>query len=202
MTLYDRAVLTMEAADRDLVFELRGDLSDTEEIERSFPAGGRGQLLRNAIDWVPGVSDLERRKGYYVDIGGGSHAWRLQIPSAGVEPDQWGDGSADPGEVNRYDAATDAHPYAKKQVLAYWLSQSRSDSFGNVKLHVGEHTDGTYSDAAGAFETPIRAGIQSAQVGISGDDPAAIDVSLEVSWAATFPSTADPGDIDTGLLPL
>ena len=196
------AVLEIAVDDRTLVFELAGDLSDTEEVERSFPGGGRGQLLREAIGWIPGTGDIDRRKGYYVDVGTGSHTWRLQIPTAGYGDDQWGDNSSAPGEINRYDATgEDVHPYAKKQVLAHWLGQSRSDSFGNTTLHVGQYSDGTHGDD-GVFD-PIRAGIQNATVGFDAEsEPAAIDVTLEISWAATAPSSADPGDIDTDILTL
>ncbi|MFW5903515.1 MAG: hypothetical protein ACOCS7_02125 [Halolamina sp.] len=176
------------------VFELHEDLEQNTEVDIKYLLANRGQYLNEAWSISNDVlpedvtdEDLERRKGYHVD--GGAGIWTRTITATGTQGDTWGDGSTgadDPSDVSKYDA-TGCDPQAMKDVLEWFLSQPRHGSTGNARLYIGEWSDGTYADSAGAFEKPWRCAITNGTVSRDPDDPSAVSVSLELAWTATYP---------------
>lgn len=207
--LRNRAILEIDLRDSndDLhtgVFELREDLSDTGEVTKQFLLSNRGQYIREAYDIGTDIlpddvaeADLEDRKGYHVDGGTGMYTESLDF-TAGSQDAQWGDGSTDPddpSDLNKYDA-TGADPTALKQVLEWYVSQARTGSGGPARLHIGEWTDGTYSDSAGVFDRPMPVAIKETNITKDPDDPSAIEGTIELAWTAVFPDVDVQGTID------
>jgi len=201
MTLTDRIVLEVDIQDendqtRTGVFELQEDLNITGNIPREYLMGPRGTVLRQIVnignDLLPEdladnfPDDIPNRQGFAVDGGGGEYTQSI-TGNAGPTEDPWGDGSANTGEYNQYDASGDVPLVAKKQVLEWYLARAESDSQGRTRLHYGLWTDGSYSGSAGVFGQPLPVFIPEATVTDDPDDPSVIEVSLECSWAALFP---------------
>ncbi|WP_254768237.1 hypothetical protein [Salinilacihabitans rarus] len=206
--LRDTAVLEIDLDDSTTgVFELQEDLTDTGTVQKQYLLSNRGQYLREAydigVDLLPDEveeADLEDRKGYHVDGGAGGYQEQLSF-KAGAEGAQWGDGSTDPtnpDDIAKTDA-TGADPVAMKQVFEWYVTQSRSDSRGGCRLHIGEWTDGSHSTEAGVFGQPLPVAITEATVTYDPDDPGAIEVTLELEWTAVFPDVDLQGAINDGL---
>lgn len=204
MSLRDKAILEIEWDGRTGVFVMREDLEDTEEAERNFLMAERGQYIQEIWSEIVDVSDAlpdpaDRRTGFHVDGGAGRHGWNLSWTTSFGEPDeQWGDGSSDPNDdsdFSKYDA-TGCHPVVKKQVFANFIAQSRTDSWGQATLHIGEWTDGTYSDESGIFG-PAAVVIEEGRLEKSGQEPISFDGTLQARRTELFPSfmPEGPGDI-------
>lgn len=199
MPLRDVAYLEIDLEDADGtvhtgVFQLREDLDQTGDITINYLLSNRGQLLREAFDIGTDLmpenvtdADLERRKGY--DVDGGSGIWTQSITAKGAQGDTWGDGSTDPNDesdVSKYDA-TGSDPQAMKEVIEWYLTQPRHGSTGNARLYVGEWSDGTHADTAGAMGKPFRCAIREGTINRDPDDPSMVEVSLKLTWTALFP---------------
>jgi len=197
MARYNTAALELDVDGRTLVFEMRGDLDPSEEVERTFLLSQRGQYLSEAFDQftndegeIVAPEDAEitgtRRQGYHVDGGAGSHAWILSF-TVSFEPElRWGDGTTDPDnadEYTRYDAQG-AAPQVKKQLLGHWLAQARTDSGGQATLRWGEYSEG------GIFE-PVPVVIVEASLSSPEDDPAEFEGSMTLRRTDTFGSVED-----------
>ena len=198
MTLTNRIVLEVDIHDEDDqlrtgTFALQEDLNRTGEVARDYLMGSRGNSIRQIVnigsdllpDDLAGI-DLDDRKGYWVDGGGGEYRQTI-TGKAGPTDDPWGDGSAAAGEYSKYDASGDVPLVMKQQVFEWYLAQARSDSLGRTRLHIGGWTDGTYSTNAGVFGQPLAVAIPEARVEDDPDEPSKLSVTLECSWAALFP---------------
>jgi hypothetical protein len=207
MTLENRIILEMDVEDSNGethtgVFPIREDLNITGEISRKYLMSNRGSYLRKiydvGTDLLPEeVTDasLEDRKGYYVDGGAGRYSQTFSGVVA-YDEDPWGDGSSNEGESNKWDASGTVSLTAKKQVFEWYIAQVPSDSRGLTRAHYGGWTDGTYSDSAGVFESPMPVAIPESSVANDPDNPSALEITLECEWTALFPdnviqSTAD-----------
>ena len=139
----------------DGVFELHHDLEIESQLEKSYLVGNFGTSIQEAAryvpDEIPGFDENtvpERRQGYSVDAGGGTWGGSLTF-TTGFEGATWGDGSGGTGEENVTDtdaSGTGVHPLTRLQILQYWLANTLSDSRGQVRLHIGHWTDGSYDD--------------------------------------------------------
>lgn len=200
MPLYDRVVVEVEAFGRTGAFAFRGDLNPDRSLNKDYLVGGRGQIIselyNQASDLVPNdilsEADIDRRAGYFLDAGGGRDQFQLSAQvGAGDEDLPWGDGSSETDVVSEYDAAGDVPPLAKRDVLFRWLSQSRSDSGGQIKLYTGEWTDGTYSDTAGVFGGPIPVALLEIRSEKPSDNPSAVTYTMEFERVAVVPDAVD-----------
>lgn len=174
--------------DGDGVFELRHDLDVESQINKSYLIANFGQTIQEAARYIPSEdpapsdSIAERRQGYSVDAGGGEWGGTLTF-TTGLEDVRWGDESGGTGSGN--ETKTDAsgegvHPLTRLQVLQYWVANTLSDSRGQVRIHVGEWTDGSFQDYrngervavdAGLYGTPIPAAISTVEPRRSPDEP-------------------------------
>jgi hypothetical protein len=206
--LRNKLVLEIDIQDPDGntrtgVFSLREDLNTTGEVARTFLMAQRGQYLRKiydvGTDLLPDEvteASLENRKGYHVDGGAGSYGQTI-TGMADFDEDPWGDGSAASGEYSKYDASGDVPLEVKKQVFEWYLAQAESDSRGDTRLHIGEWTNGSYTDGnAGVFDGPMPVAIPEANVSRDPDNPSALEVSLECQWTALFPANVVAGTSD------
>jgi|AntRauTorcE11897_2_1112592.scaffolds.fasta_scaffold01299_3 hypothetical protein len=210
MTLRSTAYLEIDinGGDTTGVFELREDLSDTGDVTKNYLLSNRGQRFREAFDIGTDLlpddvadADLENRKGYHVD--GGSGHYQETLSFAASPGDEWGDGSTDandPDDVNKTDA-TGSEPIAMKQVFEWFVTQSKSDSSGGTRLHIGEWNDGTYSETgeAGAFGHPMPIAINESSITYDPDKPAAIEGSITLTWTSMFPDVDLEGSFENGL---
>ncbi|PGF16187.1 hypothetical protein CP556_08720 [Natrinema sp. CBA1119] len=208
MTLRSTAYLEIDinGGDTTGVFELREDLSDTGDVTKNYLLSNRGQRFREAFDIGTDLlpddvanADLENRKGYHVD--GGSGHYQETLSFAASPGDEWGDGSTDPDnpdDVNKTDA-TGSDPIAMKQVLEWFVTQSKSDSSGGTRLHIGEWTDGSHSSGAGAFGQPMPVAINESSITYDPDNPNAIEGSITLTWTSLFPDVDLQGAVQDGL---
>jgi hypothetical protein len=149
-------------------FQLQVNLEESTQMEKSFIMG-RGGTIQKIVDNIvqfKNIVDIEnRRTGFTIDAGLGEETITLTFET-GLEDVTWGDGSGGgtgPSNVTTTDASgADVKPLVRKQILEYWLRRTRTDSFGQARLHWGEWTDGTVGGAsAGVFNQPIPVAIQS-----------------------------------------
>jgi hypothetical protein len=159
----DRAVLEIDAdIDGDGntetgVFHMVGDLEIQQIVRPSPILGPELGNIASAIRRI--ITDGEaNRKGAYVDIGAGRHAFEINFLGWEGAQDsegndlQWGN-TGDPNNLTIGDA-TGADPLVQMQVFHRYIQVGVIDSFSPARLYVGEYADGTYgmnglySDAA------------------------------------------------------
>ena len=193
--LRNKAVLEIDLQDgsgdtRTGEFHIREDLNASGEVTKQFLISNPGQYIREAADVLPqDITDeeAESRRGYTIDSGGGTYAERIDA-KAGDRDAQWGDGSSDPddpADITKYDA-TGCDTQAQKQIFQWYISQAKTDSLGKARLHIGEWTDGSHSDA-GVFGKPLVIAIREANISRDPDDPGTLELSLECVWTAVLP---------------
>ena len=206
MSLNERVILEIDLRreDRTGVFEFR-EVEDTREIDREFIMSQRGQYVNEiwdfyfehgALEQLPQPEGAHRRAGYNIDAGAGSDTVAISF-TTGPDPGyRWGDGSSDPDDPADYSKfdAQGSHPLVKRQVFAHYLREARTDSGGQARLHIGEWTDGEYSDGEGVFGEPINIVIPEASMERSENDPATIEGRLEVVRTSVVPDFAQELD--------
>lgn len=184
-------------------FELSVGLEATREINKEYLINQAGQSIDTLSD-IGGelLSDFDatpsRRRAYSLDAGGGADILTLQFEYTPREndanPPQWGDGSAS-GSPTKTDATGIANATAARQVLAHYLGQGRSDSGGQVRLHIGEWTDGAvHSQGTGVFERPMQVTIRSANLSTDLNRPGTVEGSLELQRVSTAIDLDDLND--------
>lgn len=192
MTLLQTAYLTIDDGTSEAVFELNIDLEETAEINKNYILSNRGQYIQEIYEQIVDDSNIateNRRRGYHIDGGAGEWTHTLTFRT-GLEDVLWGDGSAD----NTRDASgPDVKALTRKQVMEDWIARTRTDSFGQAKLHWGEWCDSTYADSAGAFGRPMNVAIQEAN--LSGPEVDqnvnSFEGTLTLQRTAIFPEEVD-----------
>ena len=178
------------------VFELRHDLEIDSQVEKQYLVGNFGTAIQEATRFVKGQLDAapeptkdSRRAGYSVDAGGGTWGGTLSF-TTGLEDVRWGDGDGGdgPSNVTNSDASGEGvDALTRLQVLQYWLANTLSDSRGQVRLHIGGWTDGSYDDYrdggsvnvdAGIFGGAIPIAVLNCEPRATVDDPTAAQVTL------------------------
>lgn len=199
MPLHDRLVLELDAFNRTAAFEFR-DHSPSRELTHSYLVGGSGQVLSELYSQASDVdptdilpdADTDRRAGIYLDAGAGTNAFTITAEvGTGDEDLQWGDGSSAAGSANKYDAAGETNPGAKRDVLLRYLQEARTDSGGQLRLYIGEWSDGTYASSAGVFGKPIPVALVSVRAERPKDESATVTYTLEFEQATVAPTSVD-----------
>ena len=197
--LADRVVLTISAFGRTAAFEFR-DHSPTREISREFLVGNRGAVVSTLYEQATDIDpteilpeiDNERRAGFHLDAGGGRSVVTIQADvGAGDDGLRWGDGSSAAEDATPYDAAGDVHPHSKRDVLLRYLSQARTDSGAQADLHIGEWTDGSFSESAGVYGEPIPVAIGEVRAESPKDEPSTVSYTIECIRTQPVPDAVD-----------
>lgn len=199
--LTDRAYLVVIDGDDEATFELRLNLEESSELSKSYVVGQRGQYVREISEINPFDVSLdsvgERRTGFWVDGGAGEWQHTLSFQT-GLEDVQWGDGSDD----DQKDASGEGvHPLRRKDVIEYWLANTRSDSGGQVRLHWSGWTSGDIPHvsgvSAGAYNRPMFVAIREANIDAPdpNEDVNSIEGTLTVNRVAPIPD-AVPTDLE------
>lgn len=216
MGLYNTAWLVIEEDprienNRTAAFELRNIEESQSSQEPDYIMGGRGNFITQyqtffGDDTTFGVETTNARKraGYFLDGGSGVWSETLSFKASDASvPLVWGDQRSDPGQSNvtQTDATgSEIEALTRRQILDYWIAQTRSDSFGNTRLHIGEYTDGSYDDyrdgqkvAAdpGVFDRPIPVAVESTQLTNPEDEAGTVDGAITVQRVRTFPTTEE-----------
>lgn len=215
MTLNNVAVLEVDGADGNTgVFEMHIDLQIRGNLNKTYILGDRGDLVTEGIDALPdflfgSFGGGNRRSGFWIDAGTGDITWQLSFTTGKGSDVTWGDGQGGtgPGNVTQTDASgADVGPHARQQVMLWWLSQTRTDSFGQGRLHVGEWTDGSYDDFdgesrvsadAGAFGMPLPVIVSEVELTNEPDDPSAATGSITFRRSRLFSAYDSPGWVDS-----
>lgn len=215
MALYNSAWLVVEEDpridnNRTAAFELRNVEESQSTQEPNYIMGGRGQFI-NQIQTFFGdeesfgveTTNIRKRAGYWLD--GGAGMWGVTVNfhvSASSVPLVWGDERSGTGQSNvtKYDASgSEVRNITRRQVLDYWLAQTRSDSFANTRIHIGEYTDGSYPDyrggekvsvGQGVYDAPIPVAVESTSLSTS-EDQGYFEGSITFQRVRTFPVTED-----------
>jgi hypothetical protein len=198
---YDTAYLRIDdGTGTTATFELNIALEETTEIQKSYIMANRGQFIQEIAD--NSVVDLgvdavsQRRAGYTIDGGAGEQTFQVLF-EAGLADVIWGDENSGtgPSNVTKTDATgADVKALDRKQVMAYWIRRTRTDSFGQARLHWGQWTDGNVPGySAGVYEEPIPVSILNANLdGPPTDDSSVFTGTLEFQRVALFPTDAIP----------
>jgi len=198
MTLTETAYLTIDDGTSVAEFELRLDLEETAEINKTFILSNRGQYVQEIYEQIVDDTDLatdQRRRGYHIDGGAGEWSHTL-VFSTGLEDAIWGDGAGGtgPDNVTQTDASgPEVDPLARKQVMEQWIARTRTDSFGQAKLYWGEWSDGTYATSAGAFGRPMNVVIREASLNSPeiDQDVNSFEGNLTLERTSIFPEEVD-----------
>ncbi len=143
-------------------------------LRTGYVVGGRGSTVNAVLGQLAGDGEDSKRKGVYLDAGGGALTWNIQFRQwEGASDDQnnalqWGD-DPDPG-VHTKTSATGADALSKLECLVFWLEQSTIDSDNPATLEYGQHyPDGVYSAKDIVFEEPQIRDVAEDGTWISGD---------------------------------
>jgi len=192
MPLFNRAFLVISSpaiGDGDGVFEIYHEMEPDDRVEKQYLIGNAGSSVTEAIRFVTqAVEDLpdppitSRRRGLSIDAGGGQHGGTLTF-TTGLEDVQWGDGSGGTGagNVTKTDATgDDVHPRTRLDVLQYWIANTLTDSRGRARLHIGQHTDGSYGGvSAGVYGNAFPIDILNCETRRPVENPSDTEVTLE-----------------------
>jgi hypothetical protein len=134
-------------------------MSISPGLRTGYVVGGRGSTVNAVLGAATGQGSDSKRKGVYIDAGGGAMTWELQFrqwegsTDKQDDPLQWGD-SPDPG-VHTKTSATGADAFSKLECLMYWLEQTTIDSDQPAQLEYGQHyAEGVYDPKDVVLEEP------------------------------------------------
>lgn len=159
----DRAVIEIDAdvdgdgSDEKGVFKMVGDL-EIQQVVRPDPIlGPELQNIQSAVRRV--LNDGEaNRKGAYVDIGAGRHAFEINFLGwTGAEDSngnavQWGN----TGTGGTVGDATGEDPLVQMQVFHRYLQVGVIDSFNPARMWVGEYAGAESDDTGNVYGTEGR----------------------------------------------
>lgn len=198
MTLLNEAYLELETGDQTAVFEFSTDLEYTSSLERRFVIGERGSSIQSIDRLTPGVdlglADSDRRTHYWWDGGGGTWTIELSFVTSKSDDVQWGDGSGGTGasNVTINDASGEGVPaLTRMQILQNWVARVKSDSYGYTRLYWGEHSDGTYADSAGVFNSAMPVAVQDTNFEKPEDDTSAFVGNISMTHVSVWPPWVD-----------
>lgn len=192
MPLFNRAFLVITSpaiGTAPGVFEFYHELEPDDRVEKQYLIGNAGSAVQEAIRFITSkIEELpepdigSRRNGLSVDAGGGEHGGTLTF-TTGLEDVRWGDGSGGTGDANvtKTDASgTGVHPRSRLDVLQYWIANTLTDSRGRARLHIGQHTDGSYGGVtAGVYGNAFPVDILTCETRGPIENPSDTEVTLE-----------------------
>lgn len=207
MGLRKKAFIEIEAEQlvgdgtRTALFEIELDADFDTEIKKDYLIGNFGQKIDEVYQFIQNPGDFaideasqNTRVGYSLDAGAGTWGGTISFES-GLDDVVWGDQQSDPGPENitKTDASgAKVDPIVRQQVLNYWLAKTRSDSFGYVRIHMGEWTDGSVGDAdAGVFGQPFPVQILEANISRKSEKPSVVDGSVTYRRTQIKPGLID-----------
>jgi len=200
MTLTEQAYLTVREGENEAVFQLRIDLEETADLNKSFIMSDRGQTIQEVYEQFLGddedLSGKNRRAGFTLDGGAGEWQHTLSF-STGLEDARWGDDSND---TQKDASGPDVHPLTRKQIMESWLARTRTDSANPARLYWGEYTDGRFEGEAGAFNQPMFVAVNEFNLSSPdvNQDVNTMDGTITVSRIALFPESV-PEDLDEAI---
>lgn len=129
------------------VFEFAGNLEVVPGLRTGYLIGGRGSTTNAVVSSLIGSGE-SKRKGVYLDLGGGTRqvdinfwGWegaKVDLDGDGTKEDlQWGD-TGDPSTTTVSDA-TGADPITQMDCLMEYLVTAEIDSRNPATLEYGEH---------------------------------------------------------------
>ncbi|MFB6237515.1 MAG: hypothetical protein ABEH81_04005 [Halopenitus sp.] len=141
--------------------ESEGGLSEDFNLRTGYVTEGVGKILQTLLSEFD--SDFGGpNKGLFINLGSGQMTWTINFSSWEGSPYQWGD-TGDASTVTKTDA-TGADATTQRDVLAYWLRNTRVDSLPEGipgsdaaigTLHIGDyHPGGMYEPLRVVFEEP------------------------------------------------
>jgi len=192
MTL-QRAILEIDGdADNDGdietgVFTFIGNVRIEEAIRTGYLVSSAGTITNIGLNLLD--ENNAKRKGVFIDFGGGQHAF--EISASGWEgatdgdgnPVQWG-ATDDPSVVDAT-SATGADPLTQAQVFMNYLRVTQTDSRNAARLRVGEYSSG------GVLDDELQVAIESPQVVKRPDAPSTFDISMTLLETEDSDSAGD-----------
>jgi hypothetical protein len=152
------------------------------------------EFLKNQGSNPPAIDAPQQRAGFFIDLGGGRHAHRINFIGWEGSTNSWGDTSESAGTVAN---ATGQGPTAQMQCLFQYLRIGQYDSRAeNARLRFGEYTDGSLGGTDGLYDDYLHVVFEGAVSTRSAENPRHFDGSLVLTEAE---SVSDP--IDTLLMP-
>ncbi|KZX49301.1 hypothetical protein [Haloarcula sp. K1] len=156
MTLH-KAILTVEAdVDGDGTFEtgefhMAGNIEIVPSLRTGFVLDNRGSTINSVVSSTVGSGE-SKRKGIYLDLGGGVRSVEVSFDGWEGSSEQWGDtGDGGPTKAD----ATGEDPLTQLEVLFQYLSVAEIDSRNPATLEYGEHySDGLYDPLDVVLESP------------------------------------------------
>ena len=209
MSALDRARLELDGdpdADGQTetgVFEMAGNLTVRPQLRTGFILNGGGSTINSVIasslddgklGAIPGMGDAiedpSKRRGFYLDLGGGQMAWDIEFrgwegsrDGDGV-PLQWGD---DPEPGRSQTSATGEGPQTQMDVLMRYIETGTTDSRNLATLEVGEYSeDGLYAPRKVVLEGPQATMQAETSSGWDGSMTLIAAASLDQPWDASY----------------
>lgn len=127
-------------------------------LRTGYVVGGRGSTVNAVLGQAAGQED-SKRKGVYLDAGGGSATFTISFrkwegaTDNQEQPLQWG--STSDTDVHSETSATGADAYSQLDCFFHWLEQSTIDSESPAQLEYCQHyPGGVYDPVDVVFEEP------------------------------------------------
>lgn len=150
------------------IFEFEGNLNITTGIRTGFIIENRGSTINSVVSSNIGNGESKRR-GVFLDLGGGTHYVEVNFRGWEGSPGQWGDDGTDDG-VSKTDA-TGAGPVSQLDVLKKYLLVGEFDSRGPATLEYGEYS------SSGVYE-PLDVVVEAPQSTKAAEDGSWFDGSI------------------------
>jgi hypothetical protein len=135
------------------------DVEVAPSLRTGYLIGGRGSTVNNIISQFAGDGE-SKRKGIYLEAGGGAHIVELNVTQWEGSDDTWGDPSEPVGSKAN---ATGEQPISQVDVLMQYLITGNIDSANPAVLEYGEYSE------QGRF-SPLNVVLEGPQLNRAADD--------------------------------
>lgn len=158
------------------VFDFTGNLEITPGIRTGYLIGGRGSTINAIIQSYLG-NQANKRRGIFLDLGGGAQTVEIKFRGWDGSGDVWGDTSAG-AEAD----ATNEGPLSQMAVLIKYLNVAEIDSRNPATLEYGEWSSG------GRYE-PLDVVVEGPNLTAAAEDGSWFDGTMTFVSAADVTST-------------